>query len=125
MTVESEEFERTAQLVFDALPEPFRDAVDNVRIVIEETPDDRLERRKGYRPGTILLGLYEGIPLTKRGTNYGMYPVVPDTITLFRGNILAISRSPHEVSEIIRDTLIHELWHYFGMSEREIRAAGY
>jgi len=111
--------------VFDALPEPFRAAFDNVRIIIEDVPGDEPRRRKGYRPGSILLGLYEGIPLTRRGTDYGMYPVVPDTITLYRENILAVARSAEDVPAVIRDTLIHEVGHYFGMNEREIRAAGY
>jgi len=117
------EFERVVQEVFDALPAPFRDAIDNVRIVVEDRP--QRATRAGYRPGTLLLGLYEGIPLTKRGSSYGAYAVVPDTITLYRENIGAVSRSDDEVRAVLRDTLIHEIGHYFGMSEREIRAAGY
>lgn len=123
--MEREEFEATAQSVFDALPAPFRDAIDNVRIVVEDLPAGSRERLKGYRPGTVLLGLYEGIPLTRRGVDYGMAPVVPDTITLYRKNIEAIAASPEDVPGIIRDTLIHEVGHYFGMTERQIRAAGY
>jgi predicted Zn-dependent protease with MMP-like domain len=120
-----EEFERIAGETLDSLPDPFRKAIDNVRIVVEELPAESSVRRKGYRPGTLLLGLYEGIPLTRRGTWYGMSPVIPDTITLYHGNIEAAARSEAEVPDIIRDTLIHEIGHYFGMSEREIRAAGY
>jgi predicted Zn-dependent protease with MMP-like domain len=119
-------FEEVAQHVFDTLPEPFRDAIDNVAIAVEEAPDPLVERRrKGYRPGTVLLGLYEGVPLTKRGVDYGMYPVVPDRITLYRQNIESAAASPGDVSAVIRDTLIHEIGHYFGMTERQIRAAGY
>jgi predicted Zn-dependent protease with MMP-like domain len=123
--MEREEFEAAAQRVFDALPAPFRDAIDNVRIVVEDVPAGSRERMKGYRPGTLLLGLYEGIPLTRRGSWYGMAPVIPDTITLYRKNIEAIAASPEEIPGILRDTLIHEIGHYFGMSESQIRAAGY
>ena len=73
----------------------------------------------------MLLGLYEGIPLTRRGAEYGVYPVVPDTITLYQKNIEAVSRSDEEVRGTIRDVLIHEIGHYFGMTDAEIRKAGY
>jgi predicted Zn-dependent protease with MMP-like domain len=119
-------FEEIAQRVFDGLPAPFRDAVDNVAIAVEESPDPRVERRrKGYRPGALLLGLYEGIPLPRRGNDYGMYPVVPDRITLYRENIERFAATAEDIPGVIRDTLIHEIGHYFGMTERQIRAAGY
>jgi len=121
--MDREEFERVAGEVFESLPAPFRGAIDNVRIVVEDRPQGRT--KAGYRPGTILLGLYEGVPLTKRDTSYGAYPVLPDTITLYRDNIAAVARTDEEMRGVLRDTLIHEIGHYFGMSEREIRAAGY
>ena len=123
--MDTEEFEATAQKVFDALPVPFRDAIDNVRIIVEDVPGGERMRLKGYRPGTLLLGLYEGVPLTRRGIDYGVAPVLPDTITLYRRNIEAVAAAPGEIPGIIRDTLIHEIGHYFGMSEKQIRAAGY
>ena len=84
----------------------------------------RAERR-GLRSKRTLLGLYQGIPLTQRGSYYGMAPVIPDTITLYRKNIEAICRTDDEVRRQIVDTLIHEIGHYFGMNEDEIRSAGY
>ncbi len=123
--MDREEFERVAQGVFDALPERFRGAIDNVRIIVVDGEPEVPAFRRGYRPRGLLLGLYEGIPLTRRGTGYGMYPVMPDTITLFRRNIESISRTEEEIRAVIRDTLIHEIGHYFGMSEQEIRDAGY
>jgi predicted Zn-dependent protease with MMP-like domain len=123
--MEKEEFERVAQEVFDTLPAPFRDAIENVHIVVEDRPSRSVGARAGYRPGTLLLGLYEGVPLTKRGTSYGMYAVVPDKITLYRENIGAVARGNEETRAVLRDTLIHEIGHFFGMSERQIRAAGY
>ena len=123
--MERSEFERIAQEAFDGLPERFRAAVENVRIVVVEgdPADDRFPR--GYRPGGILLGLYEGISLPRRGAGYGMYPVVPDTITLFKTGIESVGRTEGDIRRIIRDTLIHEIGHYFGLSEKEIRSAGY
>lgn len=120
-----DEFELIAQEEFDSLPEPFRSRVENVLIVVEET--DSRERRKKARagPGSFLLGLYEGVPLLHRGTEYGAYPVLPDRITLFRKNIESVVTSDAEVRAKIREVLIHEIGHHFGMSEREIRNAGY
>jgi predicted Zn-dependent protease with MMP-like domain len=123
--MQKEEFEKVAQEVFESLPDTFRMAIDNVRIIVEEGVPDLKVGRRGYHPGGILLGLYEGIPLSRRGPAYGMYPILPDTITLFKSSIEAIARSDGEVRLILRDTLIHEIGHYFGMSERQIRDAGY
>ncbi len=123
--MENQEFERVVQEAFDALPEKFRETIENVHIVVEDLPDPAANRRRGFRPGTLLLGLYEGIPLKHRGTSYGMYPSVPDKITLYRKNIEAVAGTDEEVRACIRDTLIHEIGHYFGMSEAEIRRAGY
>jgi predicted Zn-dependent protease with MMP-like domain len=123
--MDREGFEKVAQEVFDSLPPPFLGAIDNVHIVVEDRPSRETGARVGYRPGTLLLGLYEGIPLTKRGSSYGMYGVVPDKITLYRENIRAVAPADEEMRRVIRDTLIHEIGHYFGMNERQIRAAGY
>jgi predicted Zn-dependent protease with MMP-like domain len=120
-----EEFEHMLQEAFDALPERFRVSIENVRVIVEEKESPRTRERVGVRSGSMLLGLYEGIPLTRRGSHYGMAPAIPDTITLYQRNIEAVARTPHEIRDVIRDVLIHELGHYFGMTEEEIRRAGY
>jgi predicted Zn-dependent protease with MMP-like domain len=73
----------------------------------------------------MLLGLYEGVPVSKRGIWYGSSPVVPDKITLFRKNIERSLRVGETLKDKIRDVLIHEIAHHFGMDEEEIRRAGY
>jgi len=118
------EFERMAEEAATTLPDVFLRAMENVRIVVEDLPERERPVRGKRQPG-LLLGLYQGVPLTHRGTGYGMYPVVPDTITLYRENILAVALRGQDVPGIIRDTLIHEIGHHFGMNEDEIRAAGY
>lgn len=123
--MDRELFEKVVEEVFDSLPAQFHATIDNVHIVVEDLPDVRVNARKGIRSGGMLLGLYEGIPLTRRGVDYGMYPVVPDRITLFRKNIEAIARDDHELRAKVREVLIHEIGHYYGMSETEIRRAGY
>jgi predicted Zn-dependent protease with MMP-like domain len=123
--MEREEFERIAQEEFDALPDTFRTSIENVHVVIEEVDSSLTRKRAGVYAGGFLLGLYEGIPLTRRGTDYGMFPVVPDRITLFKRNIESIAATKEEVRARIREVLIHEVAHYFGMTEKEIRKAGY
>ncbi len=120
-----EEFERVVSEVFEGLPDLFRRNIDNVHIAVEDAPPEGVGRRRGVRSGGVLLGLYEGVPLTRRGSWYGMAPVLPDRITLFKANLEAFSRTGEELRENIRDTLIHEIGHYYGMTERQIRAAGY
>jgi predicted Zn-dependent protease with MMP-like domain len=90
----------------DSLPEAFRKAMHNVRIVVEDEPDGQMRRRSGYRSSNLLLGLYQGVPLSKRGPDYGTWPVLPDTITIYRLNILAVASGAEEVHPIVRDTLI-------------------
>lgn len=117
-----EEFENVVQEAFDLLPEGFRSKIDNVRITVEDYPsDDVVESMKIDRYS--LLGLYQGIPLNKRGTWYGMTPTVPDTIHLYQKNIEAQTGDPASLRLRIAEVLFHELGHYFGMNEREVRQA--
>jgi predicted Zn-dependent protease with MMP-like domain len=114
------EFEQMAQEEFEALPEAFSSRLENVYLVVEDSHEGRWGGPRGH-----LLGLYEGIPLSKRGTDYGMYPVVPDRITLFQHAIESTASSREELRARIREVMIHEIGHHFGMSEKEIREAGY
>ncbi|MBI2619997.1 MAG: metallopeptidase family protein [Ignavibacteriales bacterium] len=117
-----EEFEKIAEEAFESLPPTFKDRVDNVQIVIEDYPTEDLWR--GVKAGKhSLLGLYQGIPLPQRNTWYGTSPTVPDTIYLFQKNIEAQSRNQEELRRRIMEVLFHELGHYFGMNEREVRSA--
>jgi predicted Zn-dependent protease with MMP-like domain len=123
--MDADRFDALVQEEYNALPERYRGQLDNVHIIVEDLPAAGSVRRRGTRSGTLLLGLYEGIPLTRRGSEYGATPVLPDRITLFRRNIEAIAASEEDVRTVVRETLIHEIGHYYGMSEAEIRRAGY
>lgn len=123
--MEREEFEEHVQKVFDRLPERFQSAIENVRIIVEDYPSDELVQHLHLPSRHALLGLYRGVPLPHRTSWYGTSPVVPDTVTLFRRNIESRSRSAEEVERQIYETLLHEIGHYFGMTEEEIRTAGY
>jgi predicted Zn-dependent protease with MMP-like domain len=117
-----EQFEHIAQAAFDSLPGDFTDRVENVYIVVEDYPsDDVLEKVHSDRYS--LLGLYQGIPLTQRGQWYGMTPTLPDKISLYQKNIEAVCRDEEEVEARIVEVLFHELGHYFGMNEAQVRKA--
>lgn len=117
-----ERFEEIAEHAFESLPETFRGKVENVQIVIEDYPSSDALSRTRLRKGD-LLGLYQGVPLPFRGTSYGMYPVGPDKISLYQKNIERECRTDQEVEHRIVEVLFHELGHYFGMSEEEVRDA--
>ncbi len=110
---------------FEELPEEFKGRIENVHVVVDDLPDEFDMRGARIRNPYSLLGLYSGIPLNKRGPDYGMYPVMPDRIKLFRTNIERDCRSDNEIEDRIKEVLIHEVAHYFGMTDAEIRKAGY
>ena len=117
-----EKFEEIAEEVFNGLPDVFGKRIDNLHIVVEEYPNEE-DNRQTLSSKTILLGLYQGVPLTHRGTWYGVNPTTPDKISLYQKNIESECRNDKEISERIREVLLHELGHYFGMSEAQIRSA--
>ena len=116
-----DEFDYYIQKAIEELPEEFREKIDNVTIAAEDLPSAEQARKLNLRHGHTLLGLYEGIPKTKR-RYYGIGGPMPDKITLFRIPILSSARSRDQAVKLIKDTLYHEIGHYFGMSEEEIRS---
>ena len=120
-----EEFEVLVEEAFNRLPPQFATALDNVRIVVEDYPDDEVVDKMRLRSKYDLLGLYQGVPLPARGTWYGMTPSTPDKISLYQKNIESISRSREVIAEQVYEVLVHEIGHYFGMNEEQIRDAGY
>ncbi|MEK6572442.1 MAG: metallopeptidase family protein, partial [Bacteroidota bacterium] len=88
--MDRETFEEIAERAFLALPKTFRDRIENVEVVVQDEPSsDPQLSRYGVRRNEMLLGLYHGVPLPKRGTWYGTTPTLPDRITLFQKNIEA------------------------------------
>ncbi|MBI3666837.1 MAG: metallopeptidase family protein [Acidobacteria bacterium] len=115
------EFEQIVHQAWRRIPGRFRRKVQNLAIVVEEEPGGAHLRRGSVGPGHTLLGLYEGVPLSRRGLGYGM--VLPDKISLFQGPIEREARREEDIPDIVYETLWHELAHYFGMSESQVRTA--
>jgi predicted Zn-dependent protease with MMP-like domain len=118
--VTRDEFRRLVDEALETIPEDFRAAMQNIAIVIEDEPTDAQLDDVGIDPDDTLLGLYEGIPLTERQWAHGN--TLPDKITLFQGPIEDASDDDDDTVVAIGETLIHEIGHYFGLSEEEIEA---
>jgi predicted Zn-dependent protease with MMP-like domain len=114
------EFEQLVADALDAIPRRFRRAMDNIVVLVEDEPSRELLDEMGIAPPGTLLGLYTGTPLTSRGWDYGN--TLPDRILLFQGPLQRAARGRDELVDEIAETLIHEIGHYFGMSEAEIEA---
>lgn len=113
--ISESEFERIVEEALDALPRRFADLVNNVAIVIEDEPTR--EDLEELDENEELLGIYRGVPLTERSQDE---PLLPDEIALFRGPIGRVSHSRKDAIAEVRDTVIHELGHYFGLSDRDL-----
>ena len=113
-----EAFRRLVDEALESIPPEFRDAMQNIAIVIEDEPTLEQLESVEIEPPDTLLGLYEGTPLTERHWAHGN--VLPDKVTLFQGPIEDSSDGDEDVVVAIGETLIHEIGHYFGLSEEQI-----
>ena len=111
--VDPDRFEELVVEAVDGLPDWVHERLENVEILIEERPPPG-------RRNIGLLGLYEGIPLTER-TSAGYFGVMPDRITLFRANLQRISRDEEDLRGHVRHTVVHEVAHFFGISDDRLR----
>ncbi len=114
-----EKFEILIAQAIDNLPPEFRHKLENVDIVIQDWPTPRQLRQVKLADRGQLLGLYEGVPQTKRGRSYGM--VLPDKISIFQKPIETQCNSEKEVEVKIGEVVRHELAHHFGLDERTLR----
>jgi predicted Zn-dependent protease with MMP-like domain len=107
------DFEQCAQEALDSLPAELREYMSNVAIVIEDEPPE----------GQPLLGLYQGVPMTRRGSSYGAVP--PDKISIYRGPLERhYGADRGRLLEEVRRVVLHEVAHHFGISDERLRAMG-
>lgn len=111
-------FERLVAEAVRTIPRRFRDHVRNLALVVEDEPSADVLAEMGIEPPDTLFGLYQGTPLTERSWDYGNQ--LPDRIVLYQGPIEDASEDEDDLVVAIGETLIHEMGHYFGLSEEEI-----
>jgi len=112
-------FERHVAEALASIPTRFRDAMQNIAIVVEDEPAPDLLDEMEIEPPDTLFGLYQGTPLTERATSsYGN--VLPDRVLIFQGPHEREAEDEDDLIVCIGETLIHEIGHYFGLSEEEI-----
>ena len=117
--MDQESFEALVAQAVRNLPEEFLARLQNVDIVVEDYPTSGQLSRAGLKYGQTLLGLYEGVPQTRRGRGYGM--ALPDKISIFQRPIEAQCHSGEEIEVKIGEVVRHEIAHHFGTDERTLR----
>ena len=117
------EFQKIAVRAISGIPEEFLEKMRDVEVWVEEEPDPEILEELGLDSRSALFGIYQGIP---RGElSFFQAPLLPNRITLFRRPILMVCRTREEVEEQIRKTVVHEIAHHFGFSEKRLRDLGY
>ena len=109
------EFEALVEQALRRLPRQFKDKITNVAVVVEDWADDETLEELGIEPPDTLYGLYRGTDITRRDSSYGN--VLPDTIHIYQGPIEEDCDDPEEMAELVLDTVIHEIGHYFGLDD--------
>lgn len=109
------EFEGLVERALKRLPRQFRERLANIAVVVEDWPDERTLAEMGIEPPDTLYGLYQGVDLTHRDSTYGN--VLPDTVTIYQGPIEEDCADPAEMAQLVRETVVHEIGHFFGLDD--------
>jgi predicted Zn-dependent protease with MMP-like domain len=119
MKLTRREFDDLVILALKKLPRFFRKKMENVDVVIEDRASSEIVSEMELRSPCDLLGLYQGVPFDRRGFYYGN--VLPDKITLFQAPIESVCKTRDEIEEKVREVVIHEVGHYFGLDDERLR----
>jgi len=117
--MDREKFEWLVASAVDSLPEEFRTKLENIDVVVEDWPTQYQLAEVGLKHRQTLLGLYEGVPRTKRSRHYGLVP--PDKITIFQKPIEAKCRYEAKITAEIQRVVRHEIAHHFGIGDARLR----
>ena len=109
------EFEALVERALRSLPRQFKDKIRNVAVVVEDWADDETLEELGIEPPDTIYGLYRGTDITHRDSSYGN--VLPDTIHIYQGPIEEDCVDAEEMADLVKDTVIHEIGHYFGLDD--------
>jgi predicted Zn-dependent protease with MMP-like domain len=109
------QFEILVESALKKLPRQFREKLANIAVVVEDWADEDTLREMDIEPPDTLYGLYRGVDLTRRDSGYGN--VLPDTIHIYQGPIEEDCGDPEEMADLVREVVVHEIGHYFGLDD--------
>ena len=115
--ISDKQFESIVSQAIDGIPPPYIDRLENVAFIIEDTPTPQQSQQLGLRCHDLLFGLYEGVPLPLRN---GSTKLLPDKITLFKKPLQMVSADLAELTKHVKDTVWHEVAHYYGLGHKRI-----
>jgi len=117
--MKKEEFEKLVEEALARIPRKFRKYLDNIAVIVEKQPSREIYERTGSTPLSTILGHYHGVPFKHRGPFYGNIP--PDVIVIYQKPIEAICSTEEEIKKKVQEVVFHEVGHYFGLKEDELR----
>lgn len=120
--MDSERFELLVRRAIDNLPDEFQERMENIDIIVADYPSREQLALLGKERNQTLLGLYEGVPITRRTYGYGM--VMPDKITIFQRPIESMCSSDTQIIDEVRRVVLHEIAHHFGINDGRLRELG-
>jgi predicted Zn-dependent protease with MMP-like domain len=123
MRLANDEFDRLVEQALESLPPAFARRMENVIVEVQALPGRALLRSMGVKPGQTLLGCYHGVPLTRKSVESACE--LPERILIFKDPIEAVCRTREEIVEQVRQTVLHEIGHHFGMDEDDLDELGY
>lgn len=117
--MEKEKFEKLAEEALAKIPKKFKQYINNLAVIVEEKPSREIFERTGSLRLSSILGHYHGVPFKHRGPFYGNIP--PDVIVIYQKPIENICSTDEEIKKKVREVVFHEIGHYFGLSEKELK----
>ena len=117
--MEREKFEKLAEEALAKIPKKFKKLISNLAVLVEEKASREIFEKTGATPLSSILGHYHGVPFKHRGPFYGNIP--PDVIVIYQKPIESICSTEEEIKKKVREVVFHEIGHYFGLSEKELR----
>jgi len=117
--MDKKEFEKLVDEALESLPKDFKKRLENITVIVEDKPSREVMRKMGIPSGHVIFGLYHGVPYTRRGSFYGN--IAPDVIVIYQEPIVRFSSTKEEIKQRVQDVVLHEVGHYFGLDEDDLR----
>jgi predicted Zn-dependent protease with MMP-like domain len=117
--LKKEKFEKLVEEALSQLPRKFKKYIANLVVMVEESPPREVYRQTGSSPYSTILGVYHGVPFKHRGPYYGNIP--PDVIVIYQKPILEMCHSEKDIQQKVKEVVFHEVGHYFGLSDEDLR----